>query len=105
MNLRNELAKLPDLYTHDGAKGDLPAVYVFTPDANATWVLWEADDEIAYGLCSLGPGFYPEVGPVSIDELEALRGKFGLPVEVDKRLDTRFKGYANIGEDVPDWMQ
>jgi hypothetical protein len=64
----------------------LPVVKLFTPDANCTWLLTELDPEdpdIATGLCDLGLGC-PELGPVSISELESVRGVFGLPVERDR---------------------
>jgi hypothetical protein len=63
----------------------LPVVKLFTPDANATWLLAEIDPDDhdrAFGLCDLGLGF-PELGYVSLTELETLRGKSGLPVERD----------------------
>jgi hypothetical protein len=62
-----------------------PVVKIFTPDAAATWLLSELDpddQDTAFGLCDLGLGF-PELGAVSLRELEALRGKMGLPVELD----------------------
>lgn len=37
---------------------------------------------IAFGLCDLGVGF-PELGDVSLIEIEAVRGPFGLHVERD----------------------
>lgn len=100
------LEKLPDLYSTDGVGGDMPAVYIFTPDAAATWVLWEYDptDQIAFGLCDLGMGF-PEIGSVYVPEILAVRGAFGLAPETDTRLDTRFKGYENMGLEVPDYLQ
>ena len=30
---------------------------------------------------------------------------FGLPVEIDKGLDTRFKGYRNAGIDIPEYLK
>jgi hypothetical protein len=63
----------------------LPVVKLFTPDAGCTWLLTEIDPEdpdIAFGLCDLGMG-YPELGSVSLSELESVRGKLGLPVERD----------------------
>lgn len=39
-------------------------------------------DVCLFGLCDLGLGF-PELGYVSLLELEALRGQAGLPVEID----------------------
>lgn len=103
--LKDKLATLAELYSTDGLKGDLPAVYVFTPDAGATWVLWEYSPEegLAFGLCDLGLGF-PEMGYVSVPELEELRGKFGLPVEVDTSITTRFKGYERLGVPTPEYL-
>lgn len=61
-----------------------PVVKLFTPDANATWLLTELDaDGIAFGLCDLGHGF-PELGTVQLAELETVRGPCGLPVERDR---------------------
>lgn len=63
----------------------LPVVKLFTPDANCTWLLTEIDPDdcdIAFGLCDLGMGC-PELGSVSIRELESVRGRLGLPVERD----------------------
>lgn len=63
-----------------------PVVKLFTPDANATWLLTELvphDPDLAFGLCDLGLGF-PELGYVRISELEALRGPMRLPVERDE---------------------
>jgi hypothetical protein len=68
----------------------IPVVKLFTPDAGATWLLTEIDPDdtsIAFGLCDLGLGF-PELGSVSLDELRALRGKMGLPVERDLHFRT-----------------
>jgi len=71
-----------------GTNGEIdfePVVKLFTPDAGATWLLTEIEPnhpDIAFGLCDLGLGF-PELGSVSISELESIRGKFGLPVERD----------------------
>jgi hypothetical protein len=82
--LRN--GRLKDHYAGTDSEPDfIPVVKLFTPDANCTWLLTEvdpADPDIAFGLCDLGMGF-PELGSVSISELEAVRGKLGLPVERD----------------------
>ena len=58
---------------------------LFTPDANANWLLTEIDAEDAdraFGLCDLGLGC-PELGYVSLNELDSLRGPMGLKVERD----------------------
>lgn len=63
----------------------LPVVKLFTPDAGCTWLLTEIDPDepdIAFGLCDLGMGF-PELGSVSLSELESVHGRLGLPVERD----------------------
>ena len=55
-----------------------PVVKLFTPDAGATWPLTEIDPDDhdhAVGLCDLGLGT-PEIGWVSLQELEAVRGRF-----------------------------
>lgn len=62
-----------------------PIVKLFTPDANATWLLTELDPEdpdIAFGLCDLGMGF-PELGSVSLSEITTVRGPMGLHIERD----------------------
>src|SRR5579863_6405670 len=62
-----------------------PVVKLFTPDAGCTWLLTEIDPEdpdIAFGLCDLGMGC-PELGSVSLSELESVRGRLGLPIERD----------------------
>lgn len=72
-----------------------PVVKLFTPDAPATWLLTEIDpddEDRAHGLCDLGLGF-PELGWVSLAELEALRGPLGLPIE----RDLYFRARKSIG--------
>ena len=77
-----------------------PVVKLFTPDANATWLLSEVDPDepdIAFGLCDLGIGC-PELGSVSLKEIESVRGAFGLPVERDIHFKAtkRLSAYADI---------
>ncbi|MEZ5551514.1 MAG: DUF2958 domain-containing protein [Pseudomonadales bacterium] len=85
--LRN--GRLSAAYAQEGKPEPdfIPVVKLFTPDAACTWLLTELDPDdpdIAFGLCDLGLGF-PELGSVRISELEAIRGKLGLPVERDLR--------------------
>jgi len=64
----------------------LPVVKLFTPDAGCTWLLTEIDPDdpdIAFGLCDLGMGC-PELGSVSLSELETVRGRWHLTVERDR---------------------
>ena len=61
-----------------------PVVKLFTPWANATWLLTEImpDGDTLFGLCDLGLGT-PELGYVSLSEIESLTGPGGLKVERD----------------------
>lgn len=71
----------------DGANVEAkPVVKFFTPDAQATWLITEVDPDDPdrlFGLCDLGLGF-PELGYVSLHELQTIRGRFGLHVERDQ---------------------
>lgn len=90
-SLRDQLlrnGRIATALAEDGrAEADfLPVVKLFTPDAACTWLLSEldpGDPDIAYGLCDLGMGC-PELGGVRISEIQAVRGKLGLPVERDR---------------------
>jgi hypothetical protein len=71
-----------------------PVVKIFAPDGYATWLLTEIDPEEpdrAFGLCDLGD---PELGYVSLWELESYRSRLGLPLEVDRH----FLGRKPISE-------
>ncbi|MGD9537106.1 MAG: DUF2958 domain-containing protein [Alphaproteobacteria bacterium] len=89
--LRRQFEELPEDDENGKAEPDfLPVVKLFTPDASCTWLLTELDPEdpdIAFGLCDLGMGC-PELGSVSLAELESVRGKLGLPVERDLHFST-----------------
>lgn len=61
-----------------------PVVKLFNPLGIGTWLLTELDPEnpdIAFGLCDLG---YPELGSVSITELQSVRLPLGLGIERDR---------------------
>lgn len=81
----------------EGGIDHVPVVKLFTPDAAATWLISECDDEgRMFGLCDLGSGT-PELGYVMLDEIKALRGRMGLPVERDEhtRFDKPLTYYAD----------
>ena len=62
-----------------------PVVKLFVPWGGGTWLLTELDPDnpdLAFGLCDLGLGF-PELGSVSLRELDELTGPGGLTVERD----------------------
>lgn len=80
-----------------------PVVKLFNPAGAGTWLLTELDPEnpdIAFGLCDLGMGT-PELGSVSIAELESIRGPFGLGIERDLhfRPTKTLLGYARMAWD------
>jgi hypothetical protein len=67
-----------------------PVVSLFMEDAQARWLLTELDPDqpdIAFGLCDLG---YPELGYVSLQELESIGGKLGLPVIRDAHFEAKY---------------
>jgi len=95
-----EAGVCPDLY---------PEVKMFTPNANAIWLLTELNPEtdVAYGLCDLGLG-QPELGYVSLDELESLAATEGFEIEVDLDFDThtplsKYAELAKAAGRIEDW--
>ncbi|NNU17532.1 DUF2958 domain-containing protein [Parvularcula sp. ZS-1/3] len=78
----------------DETKDHPPLVKLFRPWGPGTWLLMglTEDEALAFGLCDLGLGF-PELGYVSLDELRAVKGPFGLGVE----RDIHFTAKATIG--------
>ena len=80
----------------------LPVVKLFNPTGAATWLLTELDPtepDRAFGLCDLGFG-EPELGYVSISEIESVRGSLGLPMERDLffRPDKPLSHYTEIAQ-------
>lgn len=69
----------------NGGVDHRPVVKLFDPCGAATWLIAEMDPnnpDALFGLCDLGMG-EPELGYVSLSELEAIRGRFGLGIERD----------------------
>jgi hypothetical protein len=79
----------------NGANRDadhVPVLKLFDPTGAATWLITEMDPEqpdILFGLCDLGMGF-PELGSVSLTELESVTGRLGLGIERDLDFEGRF---------------
>ncbi|HWT96294.1 MAG TPA: DUF2958 domain-containing protein [Terriglobales bacterium] len=74
----------------------VPLVKIFDPAGAATWLLSEllpaeegGDPGLLFGLCDLGFGF-PEMGYVSLAELEAVKGRLGIGLERDLCFQGRF---------------
>ena len=69
-----------------------PVVKLFDPTGAATWLLSEMlphNLDLLFGLCDLGMG-YPELGYVSLTELESVKGRLGLGIERDLHFEGRF---------------
>lgn len=84
-SLRSQLLANGERSAAGDSQDPLPVVKLFTPDANATWLLTEldpGDPDLAFGLCDLGLGC-PELGYVRLSELETVRGPLGLKIERD----------------------
>jgi len=76
-----------------GAQTDpIPVVKFFDPTGPATWLITammpDAPD-ILFGLCDLGLGC-PELGTVSLAELQSVMGRLGLGIERDLHFSGRF---------------
>lgn len=78
--------KLPALYAMENESDPQVVVKFFNPCGAATWYITEGspegDDFVFFGLCDLGMGF-PELGYVSLSELESVKLPFGLGIERD----------------------
>lgn len=63
-----------------------PVVKIFNPAGGQTWLFTEmmpGDPDILFGLCDLGFGS-PELGTVSLRELESIKGPLNIGLERDK---------------------
>jgi hypothetical protein len=69
----------------------IPVVKFFDPTGPATWIITEmmADGDTLFGLCDLGLDS-PELGTVSLSELQSVRLPFGLGIERDVWFRPRF---------------
>lgn len=68
-----------------GTEDPIARVKLFDPSGSWTWYLSEFDPDPENGGLAFGlvVGFDVELGYVSLDELAAVRGGFGLPLERD----------------------
>ena len=80
--------ELRELLIANGKRRDddhVPVVKFFNPVGTATWLVTEMDPEdndYLFGLADLGMGF-PELGGISLSELQNYRGPLGLGIERD----------------------
>jgi hypothetical protein len=78
-------ADLKKKLTKAGYANMKPICKLFTPWGNATWLITSIDEDgILYGWAQLFPDVNPEWGGIAtVEELEAIRGPFGLKIERD----------------------
>lgn len=76
-------AELKKKLTDAGYASTTPICKLFTPWGRATWLITGIEDGILYGYADLGMGCVEWGGIASIEEMEAIRGPFGLKVERD----------------------
>ena len=64
---------------------DKPYLKLFSPVGSATWLITEYNKETdeLFGLCDLGLGS-PEIGYVSLKELQSIKLPFELSIERDR---------------------
>jgi|SRR5580658_7210420 hypothetical protein len=84
----------------DGAD-HFPVVKLFYPCGAATWLITEMlpdDPSLMFGLADLG---HPEIGYISLSELQAFRGRFNVGIERDLHFVARFplSVYADAARD------
>jgi hypothetical protein len=71
-----------------------PVVKLFTAGAGATWLITElTPDRFMFGLCDTGNGF-PELGYVSLTELEDLSSRFMLERDAWFSAEKTLSAYA-----------
>lgn len=76
------------LSKNKGDGQDKPYLKLFSPAGAATWLITRKDGDLLFGLCDLGQGC-PEVGYVSLKELEALELPYGLKIERDLNFEPK----------------
>ena len=76
-------ADLPALYATEHEADPVCHVKLFTPDAGYTLWATEYDPHERLFFGYVRNGFDGELGYVSLDELESVRGPLGLPMERD----------------------
>jgi Protein of unknown function (DUF2958) len=87
MALLDDLERLlPPLYAQEDLGEDaIVHVHFFNPCGHGDWWITEGsredDDYVMFGLCDLG---FPELGYVSLNEMQAVRGPLGLGIERDR---------------------
>ena len=77
------LNKLPNLYYTENIKDPICHIKLFTPDSNWTFYILEFSKEDKDTLFTYTVGHEAELGYQSLEELNSIRGPFGLKIELD----------------------
>ncbi|MBF6570491.1 MAG: DUF2958 domain-containing protein [Candidatus Binataceae bacterium] len=86
--LREKLIKAAAAREAGDTTPQRPIVKFFCPWNACTWLISEITEEdegdaMMFGLCDLGQGF-PELGYVTLGEMQSVRGPGGLTIERDR---------------------
>ena len=77
--------KLPALYSQEDVEDPIVVVKFFDPCGSATWYITEGQREdeefLMFGLCYICE---PELGYVSLSEMQEYQGPLGIGIERDK---------------------
>ena len=87
--LPDEMAsQIPQLYATQNDKDPMAVLKWFTPDSSWTWYVCEysPDERLCFGLVI---GHERELGYFSLDEIESVRGPFGLAIERDLYFESK----------------
>ena len=76
-------AELKKALTKAGYDNETPICKLFTPWGRATWLITGIEDDILYGYADLGMGCVEHGSIATIEEMESIRGPFGLKIERD----------------------
>jgi len=75
---------LPALYSQEDNPDPDVVLHYFNPLGQGDWFItegeWRDEDFLMFGLCDLG---YPELGYVSLSEMENVKLKWGMGIERD----------------------
>jgi hypothetical protein len=78
----------------------VPICKFFTPWGSATWLITGEEDGILYGYADLGMGCVEYGAIASIQEMEAIRGPFGLTIERDlywtPKKDVNYESFSSL---------
>jgi hypothetical protein len=76
--------QLPPLRSQEAVEDPIVKAHFFNPAGSGDWWITEGsveeDDFVMFGLCAI---FEPEMGYVSLNEMQAIKGPLGLGIERD----------------------